>query len=187
MRLLFVCSGNTCRSPLAVAAWEYVRPDVVAHLGDYGGAELYSMAVTSAGLSAQEGAPAARFSQEIAREWNVDLSRHRARSLTREEAREADLIITMTRDHAATVRATFGVEQDRVRVLGSFAPAPALLHESDELAPLWGSEPFPADLLHETEDILDPYGASLEAYQACANHILACVRALAQTLASEDL
>lgn len=188
MRLIFLCSGNTCRSPLAVAAWDNVRPEVGVELGEAAGAALYTIAVTSAGLCAQEGAPAAKYSQEIAHSWHVDLARHRARVLTEKQASEADLILTMTQDQAAVIKQHFPVEPDRVQLLGAYAPAATLMMDEAQLAPLWGVEPLPNLLdLGPTQDILDPYGASLEAYLACANHIRACVRGLALSLAREEL
>ena len=84
-KILFVCSGNTCRSPLAEAVARSILP---ARAG-------FEVAVSSAGTSALDGCQASGFSLEVADEHGLDLSAHRARALTREMIRDADLIVTM--------------------------------------------------------------------------------------------
>ncbi len=82
--ILFVCTGNTCRSPLAegFAKEEFKRLNL-----DY--------TAESAGLSADEGG-ANEKSVLAASEYGIDLSDHRARQLTAETAEGADRIYTMT-------------------------------------------------------------------------------------------
>ena len=92
-KILFVCSGNTCRSPLAEVIAKHVLP---ARLG-------FGVEVTSAGSSALEGSPASHYSAEVAREHGFDLSGHRSRALTAAMVREADLIVTMGSRHRETV------------------------------------------------------------------------------------
>jgi len=93
MRVLIVCSGNTCRSPLA----EAVLQRLLAEAG------RNDVAVTSAGTGAYEGAPASEGAFLVALESGLDLSGHRARLLTREMVGEADLILTMARGHLGRV------------------------------------------------------------------------------------
>ena len=83
-KILFVCTGNTCRSPLAegFAKAEFQRLGL-----DY--------TAESAGLSADEGG-ANEKSILAAREYGIDLSGHRARQLTQEIAENAEEIYTMT-------------------------------------------------------------------------------------------
>ncbi len=92
-RILFVCSGNTCRSPLAEAIAASVLPGRV-------GCEIE---VASAGTSALEGSPASALSVEVASAHGLDLSRHRARIVDRAMLRDADLIVTMSVRHRDTV------------------------------------------------------------------------------------
>jgi len=86
MKVLFVCDGNICRSPLAA---EYLRHRAV-HSG------LSHVLVDSAGLLGIEGAPAAPFSVEVGREAGLDLTRHRSRGITITDMRTADLVVAMT-------------------------------------------------------------------------------------------
>ncbi|HXV13858.1 MAG TPA: low molecular weight protein arginine phosphatase [Candidatus Krumholzibacteria bacterium] len=94
-RILFVCSGNTCRSPLAEAIAGRMLP---ARVG-------FDVEVASAGTSALEGSPASTLSVEVASAHGLDLSSHRARIVDRAMVREADLIVTMGVRHRDTVGA----------------------------------------------------------------------------------
>jgi protein-tyrosine phosphatase len=84
--VLFVCTGNTCRSPLA-AAW---AERAFAALG-------LDAVARSAGVSATEDAPASAGAAAVAREAGLDLGGHRARLLTRPAVLEARLVLTMGR------------------------------------------------------------------------------------------
>jgi len=84
-RVLFLCTGNTCRSALAEGVAR-------ARLGPESG-----VLCESAGLYALEGAPATSDALRVAGEMGVDLYRHRARSVTREMVEGADRIYVMTR------------------------------------------------------------------------------------------
>lgn len=107
--VLFVCTGNICRSPLAAALLE--RAVQARGLSD--------LTVTSAGTGAWDGAPASEGAYLVGLERGLDLSGHRARLLTRELVEQADLILTMARHHRARVDELGG--EGRVFVLGEYA------------------------------------------------------------------
>jgi protein arginine phosphatase len=90
-QILFVCTGNTCRSPLAEALLR-------SKLQERG---VDGVTVGSAGTGAWDGAPASEGAYLVALEHGLDLSGHRARLLTRELATGADLVLTMARHHLA--------------------------------------------------------------------------------------
>jgi len=92
-RILLVCTGNICRSPLAAALLERA-------LGERG---IEGIAVASAGTGAWDGAPVSEGAYLVGLERGLDLSSHRARLLTRELVDGADLILTMARHHRARV------------------------------------------------------------------------------------
>lgn len=86
--LLIVCTGNTCRSPLA----EAIARRLIAARG-------LDVTVASAGTSASEGMPASEGSLLVGLERSLDLSLHRARRLTRERLADASLVLAMASHH----------------------------------------------------------------------------------------
>lgn len=107
-RILFVCTGNICRSPLAEALLKRALHE----------RSVEEVTVESAGTGAWDGAPASEGAYLVALERGLDLSSHRARLLTREIVEEASLILTMARHHRARVHELGG--EGRVHVLGEF-------------------------------------------------------------------
>jgi protein-tyrosine-phosphatase len=98
MRILFVCTGNTCRSALA----ESIGRKVIVERA------LADVEVQSAGTSAWDGAPASDGALLVGMERNLDLSQHRAQTLTRELVRDADLILAMGPHHLERIEALGG-------------------------------------------------------------------------------
>ncbi|OGV52152.1 MAG: hypothetical protein A2017_19835 [Lentisphaerae bacterium GWF2_44_16] len=93
MKVLFVCTGNTCRSPMCEA---YFR-----RLCEKAGRN--DISVSSAGTFAGEGQPASSGSLEIMKRHGIDISGHRSRPLDIEEIRNADIIIALTSAHRMQV------------------------------------------------------------------------------------
>jgi protein-tyrosine-phosphatase len=87
--LLFVCTGNICRSPMA----EWLSRKFIRER------RLPDFQVRSAGFIAVPGNPAAHLAALVAEEYGVDLSQHRAQPLTSSLIREADLILVMEPGH----------------------------------------------------------------------------------------
>lgn len=111
-RLLFVCTGNTCRSPMAEAiARSLIDHDAVA---EEGGVEV---TVLSAGTSAASGAPASAENTTALRSVGVEPTEHRSRPLTRQLIAEADVIYTMAGWHREGVLALDPTASSRTWVL----------------------------------------------------------------------
>lgn len=103
LRVLFVCSGNICRSPLAE---QVLRARVRAIFGDDPLEADSVVRFSSAGTIAAEGQTMPDQAAELSRKYGGDPSAHRARYLTPEIIEQIDLVLTMAREHrSAVVRA----------------------------------------------------------------------------------
>ena len=109
MRLLFVCTGNTCRSPIAEALARRLA----------GERNLSETTVGSAGTAAWDGAPASDGALLVAMERGMDLSAHRARLLTRELVSGSDLILAMGPHHLERIEALGG--SGKTHLLSAYA------------------------------------------------------------------
>ena len=109
MHVVIVCTGNTCRSPIAEALAQRA-------FADQGVSDI---TVTSAGTGAWDGAPVSEGAYLVGLERQIDLSQHQATLLTREVVNAADLILTMARHHRARVEELGGGE--KAHLLGEYA------------------------------------------------------------------
>ena len=109
MNILFVCTGNTCRSPLA----EVLLVKLLAEKG------IENVNVQSCGLSAYPGCPASENSAMIAPEFGCSLNFHEAKQFDDKLADWADIIITMSGSHKAVIEKFFEKYSSKVQVLGN--------------------------------------------------------------------
>lgn len=153
MKLLFVCSGNICRSPMAA---EYCRRRAL-ELG------LHDLVVDSAGTLGIEGEPASDDARRVMAEVGVDLERHRSKGIRAEDLRSTDYTIVMERRHLRYLARQHPDATDRRLLLRAFEE---------------GSEPQPYP-----PDLDDPIGRPLESFRdlvplisRSVDHLLAFVR-----------
>lgn len=100
-RILFLCTGNTCRSPLA----EVITRRALAARG------WTNVEARSAGISATDGSSASAGAQDAAARHGLDLSGHEAQHLTPEAVDWADLILAMSPHHLQVARALGAAEK----------------------------------------------------------------------------
>jgi protein-tyrosine phosphatase len=113
--MLLVCTGNTCRSPMA----EGIARKLLAGQRGLAESDLENagLIVRSAGIFASDGAAASADAVGAMQKIDVDISRHRSRPLTLEMIHEADVIYCMTESHRSAVLALCPTGRDKVFLL----------------------------------------------------------------------
>ncbi len=106
--ILFVCTGNVCRSPMA----EGIFRQAVRGRGNY--------RVLSAGLGALEGQPPSMYAVQAVKELGIDISDQRSRALTPEMVQQADYIFGMTHSHIDTVMLLYPQAAEKTFLLREF-------------------------------------------------------------------
>lgn len=153
MKVLFVCDGNICRSPMAA---EYLRQRAVR-------SGLSHLVVDSAGLLGIEGAPAAAHAIAAVREAGCDLTRHRSRGVTVADMRTADLVIVMTLTQLETLDRRFAPGHQKRLLLRAFEDTPAPRGGAPEL----------------NDPVNGPIEGFLEAFaviKTCVDHLVVYLR-----------
>jgi len=115
LMVLFVCTGNTCRSPMAETLFRELVAERFGCRADE--IERHGVVVASAGIAAWGGGKASTGALEAMRERGADLSGHESQPLTENLARQADVIWTMTASHRANILAQFPEAGGRVAML----------------------------------------------------------------------
>lgn len=142
-KILFVCTGNTCRSPLAAAMANQVFNE-----------KGLDLVAESCGIFASDGAPASHSSQRIAQEiYGLDISSHKARLKTVDMRIEATLVVCMTHTHKSNIL--------KDCICCKFDPCNGCKEKTFTFK----------ELANEMADIEDPFSGDLEAYKMCAEQM----------------
>ncbi|KYO65405.1 low molecular weight protein arginine phosphatase [Thermovenabulum gondwanense] len=108
LKVLFVCTGNTCRSSMAAALFKKLAQE-----------KGKDIEIDSCGIAAVDGMPASSEAIQVLKERGIDLSGHRAKKL-RENLLNSDLILTMTKSQRDYILNNFPKLKGRVFVLTEF-------------------------------------------------------------------
>ena len=127
--VLFVCTGNTCRSPMAEAAFRTLVAERLGCAADE--IERHGVVAASAGVAAWAGGRASEHALAVAREMGADLGGHESQPVTEALVRQADVILTMTNAHRAALLAQFPEAGGRMALLSA--------ERQDVIDPIGGS------------------------------------------------
>ncbi|MDK8181566.1 low molecular weight protein arginine phosphatase [Paenibacillus sp. UMB4589-SE434] len=177
-RILFVCTGNTCRSPMAES--------MLRHLAHERGLDVE---VRSAGVSAWGDAPMSEHARSVLEKWKMSNEAFHSQGLASSTVAWADLILTLTLGHKQHVLQRYPQAADKVYTLKEYVSTDegALMAQEQmhaliaelQLKLAMGEQPTPEEmrLLNQLQqqapgtDIADPYGGSLEQYVQTAEDI----------------
>ncbi|WP_243291978.1 low molecular weight protein arginine phosphatase [Bacillus sp. FJAT-47783] len=143
--ILFVCTGNTCRSPMAESLLRQMSEG--------------KMNVRSAGVFAMDGSEASMNTIEVLKEKGIDIE-HRSSSLTKELVDWATYILTMTESHKQLVCDEFPEASYKTHTLSEF-------------------------VFDRQEDVIDPFGGSLETYRLTREDLYKKIEKLVEKLMEE--
>lgn len=108
-KILFVCTGNSCRSVMAEYYFNKKAKDNP------------NLEASSAGISAYEGSPTTKETLEVLKQDGIDVSGHRAKKVDLRMLREADLVLVMSRDHEWRLSSAYPQAKNKVYLLKEFA------------------------------------------------------------------
>lgn len=114
-KIMFVCTGNTCRSAMAAALARRALEELLP-----AGAEIQ---ITSAGLAALPGDGASPGASKVLRERGIDLSGHRASPLSPQDIEKADLVLAMTTAHRDILCRLVPSRANRIHTLAEYGGA----------------------------------------------------------------
>ena len=184
VRLLFVCTGNLCRSPIAEQLLHAWAAEELGHSAPL-------VQVASAGTEAADGQPMDPRSAQAVAELGADPTGARARRLRPGDTADVDLVLTATRWHR---RVVLELDPRALRRAFTLGEAARLLESADltglDLVPLEGRARELAVRLHAArsrradvdDDVRDPIGQSLEVHREVAAEIAGLLRPLADVL-----
>lgn len=160
--VLFVCTGNTCRSPMAAA--------LLKHYAQQAGMEVR---VASAGLGAFTGDSASEHAQAAMAELGLDLTDHRSRKFHPALAEEFDLILVMTENHRRHLLQTAPELGPKVFLLGEYS---RMVRSGEELT----------EQEAKVYEIADPFGQSLDVYRKVRDDIARAVQGIVKAWQEDE-
>lgn len=110
MRIIFVCTGNTCRSPMA----EGILKDLAMK-------NNLDINIKSVGTYAADNTNAAKFAIQAMKDIDIDISNHKSGQVNSELLDETDLVLTMSNSHKESILSQYPLIKDKVFLLNEYA------------------------------------------------------------------
>lgn len=147
MKIMFICTGNICRSAMAHKMAEEKAKEKNKNI------EVYSC-----GVYAINGDVPTYEGIEAMKEYEIDLSKHRATNIRNSNIKEMDVILCATNSHKNNVIAMYPELKERVFTIKEYAG------------------------YKDSLDIKDPWGYGIETYRICASEIEECINKIINKL-----
>lgn len=186
--ILFVCTGNTCRSPMAEAILRKLASE-----------RQLALEVRSAGVAAMDGTSLSRYAEAVLHDHGIH-EPFRSTALHEQLLEWADLILTLTQSHKQYVLERFPVAVGKTHTLKEYVEDDeAVLNDLQELDSLYASQEMMGSLGRELSvqerermieirqripsfDVSDPFGGSREDYDIAAAEIRTALHRLLDKL-----
>ncbi len=146
--ILFVCTGNTCRSAMAEGIFKKMLKERTEDDSKFN--------IISAGISALPGMNPTPESIKVMTEQDIDISRHIATQVQEDLVKKADLILVMSNTHKDYIKTKFTFAQDKIYLLKEFA-------QIDELKSIQKT--------NKNYEVVDPLGRPIEFYRIIAREL----------------
>lgn len=143
MKVMFVCTGNICRSAMAEGMLKKIAID-----------KKLEIQVYSCGIYAEEGDKATYNAIYVARDYDIDISNHRATNIRNSKIQEMDVILCASKSHKDAVIYLYPDLKEKVYTIKEYAKL---------------------DNNGKNIDIKDPWGYDVEIYNNCILEIQRCI------------
>ena len=146
--ILFVCTGNTCRSAMAEGIFKKMLKEKTKYNSKFN--------IISAGISTLPGISPAPGAIKVMSEQGIDISRHIATQVQEDLVRKADLILVMSNTHKNYLKTKFAFTQDKIYLLKEYAQIGKFksIRKTDE-----------------NYEVVDPLGRPIEFYRIIAREL----------------
>lgn len=170
MKIIFVCTGNTCRSAMAEAMFKKMFSEKNIRGVHLRGIHLKNIEVISRGVAASPRFQVPDTVKELMREENIDISKHQAQRITAKDVEESDLILVMETWQGVDIVQQFPQAESKTFLFKKY------VHEENNTN---------TSEMNTSFEIYDPIGQSPEVYRFCKEEIKKNLKKLIKKITSD--